>query len=62
VVGAERDEVIPVEHANRLYLALPSEAKKIWIVKGAGHNDWPMFVYRSFFKEIMDFVRSHDKG
>jgi alpha-beta hydrolase superfamily lysophospholipase len=62
VVGAERDEVIPVEHANRLYLALPSKAKKIWIVKDAGHNDWPMFVDTSFLKEIMDFVRSHDKG
>jgi alpha-beta hydrolase superfamily lysophospholipase len=62
VVGAERDEVIPVGHANRLYLALPSRAKKIWIVKGAGHNDWPMFVDRAFLKEIMDFVRSHDKG
>jgi len=62
VVGAERDEVIPVGHANRLYLALPSKAKKIWIVKDAGHNDWPMFVDTSFLKEIMDFVRSHDKG
>src|SRR4030043_1458683 len=62
VVGAERDEVVPVEHANRLYLALPSKAKKIWIVKDAGHNDWPMFVDGWFLKEIMDFVRSHDKG
>jgi len=62
VIGAERDEIVPVEHANRLYLALPSETKRIWIVKGAGHNDWPMFVDTSFFKEIMDFVRSHNKG
>jgi pimeloyl-ACP methyl ester carboxylesterase len=62
VVGAERDEIIPVGHANRLYLAIPSKAKKIWIVKDAGHNDWPMFVDTSFLKEIMDFVRSHDKG
>jgi len=62
VVGAERDEIVPVEHANRLYLGLPSEAKKIWIVKGARHNDWPMFADAPFFKEIMDFVRSHNKG
>jgi alpha-beta hydrolase superfamily lysophospholipase len=62
VVGAERDEIIPVEHANRLYLALPSKAKKIWIVKDAGHNDWPMFVDRPFLKEIMDFIRNHAKG
>jgi alpha-beta hydrolase superfamily lysophospholipase len=62
VVGAERDKVVPIEHANRLYRALPSKAKKIWIVKDAGHNDWPMFVDRPFLKEIMDFVRSHEKG
>jgi len=28
-------------------------------LKGVGHNDWAMFADRSFFKEIMDFVRSH---
>ena len=62
VVGAERDEIIPVEHANRLYLALPGKAKKKWIMKGVGHNDWAMFADTSFFKEIMDFIRSHDPG
>ena len=62
VIGAERDEIVPVEHANRLYLALPSKAKKKWILKGVGHNDWAMFADRSFFEEIMDFVRNHDKG
>ena len=38
------------------------EAKKLWIMKDARHNDWPMFVDRPFLKEIMDFIRSHDKG
>ncbi len=60
VIGAERDEIVPVEHSNRLYLALSGNAKKKWILKGVGHNDWAMFADRSFFKEIMDFVRSHD--
>lgn len=62
VIGAERDEIVPVEHANRLYLALPSKAKKKWILKGVGHNDWATYADRSFFKEIMDFIRSPDKG
>ncbi|HYA86441.1 MAG TPA: alpha/beta hydrolase [Nitrospirota bacterium] len=62
VVGAERDEIVPVEHANRLYLALPGKAKKKWILNGVGHNDWAIFADRPFFKEIMDFVRYHDRG
>ncbi len=61
VIGAERDEIVPVERANRLYLALPGEAKKKWILKGVGHNDWAVFADRSFFKEIMDFLTSHGK-
>ena len=61
VVGAERDEIVPVEHADRLYLALPGKAKKKWILKGVGHNDWAMYADTSFFEEIMDFLRSHDK-
>ncbi len=59
VIGAERDEIVPVEHANRLYLALLGKAKKKWILKGVGHNDWAMYADTSFFKEIMDFLRSH---
>jgi pimeloyl-ACP methyl ester carboxylesterase len=62
VIGAERDEIVSVEHANRLFLALPDKAKKKWILKGVGHNDWAMYADRSFFKEIMDFIRSLDKG
>jgi hypothetical protein len=62
VVGAERDEIVPVEHANRLYLALPGKAKKKWILNGVGHNDWAIFADTAFFKEIMDFIRSHHKG
>ncbi len=61
VIGAERDEIVPVKHANRLYLALPGKAKKKWILKGVGHNDWAVFADSSFFKEIMDFLRSRDK-
>lgn len=57
VVGAERDEILPIKHAINLYNALPEGRKKMWIVKGAGHNDWPMFTDVSLFKEIIDFVR-----
>ena len=57
VVGAERDEILPIKHAINLYNALPEGRKRMWIIKGAGHNDWPMHAEASLFKEMTDFVR-----
>jgi hypothetical protein len=57
VVGAERDEILPIKHAVNLYNALPEDRKRMWIIKGAGHNDWPMYADASLFKEITDFVK-----
>jgi uncharacterized protein len=59
VVGAERDEILPIKHAINLYNALPEGQKRMWIIKGAGHNDWPMHTDASLFKEITDFVRTN---
>ena len=60
VAGAERDEIIPLRHANELYESLTGN-KKMWIIKGAGHNDWPMRVGVPKWQEFMDFVgRDHD--
>jgi hypothetical protein len=56
VIGTERDEILPIKHAINLYNALPEGRKRIWIIKGAGHNDWPMHADASLFKEITDFV------
>ncbi len=55
IIGAERDEIIPINHAHELYQSLPGN-KKMWIIKGAGHNDWPMFVDMLKWREFMDFV------
>jgi predicted alpha/beta hydrolase family esterase len=57
VVGAERDEILPIKHAINLYNALPEDRKRMWLIKGAHHNDWPMYTDASLFKEITDFVR-----
>ena len=62
VVGAEKDEVIPIVHARNLYNSLPDTAKRMWTIQGVGHNDWPMSTNTSWWKEIMDFVSSNDKG
>ena len=57
VVGAERDEILPIKHAINLYNALPEGRKRMWIIKGAGHNDWPMYADKSLWKEMTDFVK-----
>jgi pimeloyl-ACP methyl ester carboxylesterase len=57
IVGAERDEILPIKHAINLYNALPEGQKRMWIIKGAGHNDWPMHTDAYLFKEMTDFVR-----
>jgi pimeloyl-ACP methyl ester carboxylesterase len=62
VIGAERDEVIPLAHAKNLYDSLPSAARRMWTMQGAGHNDWPMHVNSTWWKEIMDYVGNNDKG
>ena len=55
VVGAEHDEVVPVRHAKELFTLLPKD-KKMWIIKGAGHNDWSVRIDKSQWKEIIDFM------
>lgn len=55
VVGAERDEIIPIKHAHELYQSLPGN-KKMWIIKGAGHNDWPIRVDGVNWQDFMDFL------
>ena len=62
VVGAGRDEVIPIVHAKDLYNSLSGTAKRMWTIQRAGHNDWPMFINTTWWKDVMDFVSNNDKG
>lgn len=55
IIGADRDEILPIRHADALYRSLTGN-KKMWVIKGAGHNDWPMFVDAKKWQEFMDFV------
>jgi alpha-beta hydrolase superfamily lysophospholipase len=55
IVAADRDEVIPVRHALALYESLPG-SRKMWVIQGAGHNDWPELVGPSLWKELADFI------
>ena len=55
VVAAERDDIIPLHHAQELYRAL-NVPKRFWTISGAGHNDWPDFMSDGSWKEIMKFL------
>jgi pimeloyl-ACP methyl ester carboxylesterase len=55
IVGAEKDEVVPVHHAQALYQTLPPN-KNMWIIKGAGHNDWFDRVGQAWWQTIMDYA------
>jgi len=61
VVAAERDEILPIRHAYNLYENLPEDRKKMWVIKGAGHNDWPFYTDKFLFEEVTDFVRIDKK-
>lgn len=60
IVGAGRDEFIPIRHARNLFRSLISPAAKMWVIEGAGHNDWPAMVGLPWWKEVVGFV--DDKG
>ena len=55
IAGAEQDEVIPLPHALALYEALQGP-KKLWVLKGAGHNNWPEFVGPTWWQGLADFL------
>ncbi len=59
VVGAEYDEILPIKHAHNLFANLPEGRKRMWVIRGAGHNDWPFHAEANLFKEITDFVKNN---
>jgi hypothetical protein len=61
VVGAERDEILPIRHAHNLFANLPEGKKRMWVIQGAGHNDWPFHADASLWKEMTDFVKVDTK-
>lgn len=60
IIGAEKDEIIPLKHAENLYDSLSADKKRMWILKAAKHNNWPMYSHPSLWKEIMDFMKGMD--
>lgn len=57
VLLAERDEIIPPHHGQRLYDSLETR-KRRWVFAGAGHNSWPVAVGTPWWSEVMTFLEA----
>lgn len=55
-VHGERDEIIPLEMARRLFAAA-REPKAFEVVRGAGHNDTYVVGGQAYFETLARFVR-----
>jgi pimeloyl-ACP methyl ester carboxylesterase len=60
LIGAERDDILPIGHANKLFEALPVNKRK-WVILGARHNDWLMFIDKQWWQDVMRFVSDPGK-
>jgi fermentation-respiration switch protein FrsA (DUF1100 family) len=55
VVVAERDGIVPPRFGTALYEAL-AEPRRLVVIPGAGHNDWPARVDDAFWRNAIDFL------
>ncbi|TMI06914.1 MAG: alpha/beta hydrolase [Betaproteobacteria bacterium] len=55
VAVAERDSIVPARFGTALYEAL-SEPKRLTVLKGAEHNDWPGRVDDAWWSEATNFL------
>ncbi len=59
ILHGDRDEVVPLEQAHRLYAAA-NEPKRLYVIRGASHNDTYMVGGAAYFDVWANFFRSLD--
>lgn len=59
VAIAEHDEVVPPARGRRLFDLLAGR-KNLWVLPGAGHNDWPGAVNALWWSDVMRFVSAQE--
>jgi pimeloyl-ACP methyl ester carboxylesterase len=62
IIGAELDEVVPIQHAQSLFRSLSGSkgVHEMRTIRGAGHNDWPDRVDRAWWKGLTDFIQGNN--
>lgn len=58
VLHGDRDEIVPLEHGERLFAAAP-EPKRLHVVAGAGHNDLVARMGARYGALIADWAAGH---
>ena len=56
-IHGDRDDLVPISHAEELYDAMASKDKTFFTIPGAGHNDIMYVDTDGYFQAIRDFVR-----
>jgi hypothetical protein len=59
ILHGDRDEVVPIEQAHRLYAAA-NEPKRLYVIRGASHNDTYVVGGGAYFDVWASFLRSLD--
>ena len=55
VVVAEQDSIVPAKHGRALFASLP-EAKRLWTIPGAEHNDWGSQVDDAWWESVVGYL------
>ena len=55
VVVAERDDIVPARFGKALFDSLV-EPKRLWLLDGAGHNDWARRVDAAWWARAVDWL------
>lgn len=55
VALAERDTLVPARFGEALYELLP-EPKKLFVIRNAEHNDWPLRIDDGWWRQAVDFM------
>lgn len=55
VILAGDDEVVPVQHGQRLYESIAAN-KKLWVFEGARHNEMPIEAGLPWWGEVIAFI------
>lgn len=55
IILAGDDEIIPMHHGKKLYDSISAE-KRLWVFKGATHNEMPVEPDLPWWKEVVIFI------
>ena len=57
IVAAERDDIVPPEHASRLFL-LARPPKRLYVIPGATHNDTSVVGGNQYLNTLQSFLKT----